>query len=63
MLATQQRVLRGFYMNPAFILRMLARVRSVAHMKALVTAGLDVRHFLRTEVGARHARRMSPSRA
>jgi anaerobic magnesium-protoporphyrin IX monomethyl ester cyclase len=55
MLATQQRVLRGFYMNPAFVLRMLARVRSVAHMRALVTAGLDVRHFLTTEVGARHA--------
>ncbi|HTE07000.1 MAG TPA: radical SAM protein [Planctomycetota bacterium] len=56
MLATQQRVLRGFYMNPAFMLRMLARVRSVAHMKALVTAGLDVRHFLASELGARHAR-------
>jgi len=56
MLATQQRVLRGFYMNPAFMLRMLTRVRSVAHMKALVTAGLDVRHFLASDVGARHER-------
>jgi anaerobic magnesium-protoporphyrin IX monomethyl ester cyclase len=59
MLATQQRVLRGFYMNPAFMLRMLTRVRSVAHMKALVTAGLDVRHFLASEVGARNARRLA----
>jgi radical SAM superfamily enzyme YgiQ (UPF0313 family) len=66
MLATQQRFLRGFYMNPAFIVRMLARVRSVAHMRALVTAGLDVRHFLMTEVGARHASslaRPGPSQA
>jgi radical SAM superfamily enzyme YgiQ (UPF0313 family) len=47
MLATQQRVLRGFYMNPRFVLRMLSRVRSAREFAALVTAGLDVRSFLR----------------
>jgi radical SAM superfamily enzyme YgiQ (UPF0313 family) len=46
MLATQQRVLRGFYMNPRFVLRMLSRVRSATEFAALVTAGLDVRNFL-----------------
>jgi anaerobic magnesium-protoporphyrin IX monomethyl ester cyclase len=47
MLATQQRVLRGFYMNPRFVLRMIGRVRSATEFAALVTAGLDVRSFLR----------------
>ncbi|MHC5212589.1 MAG: B12-binding domain-containing radical SAM protein [Planctomycetota bacterium] len=47
MLVTQQRVLRSFYMNPRFVLRMLARVRSPREFTALVTAGLDVSSFLR----------------
>jgi radical SAM superfamily enzyme YgiQ (UPF0313 family) len=46
MLATQKRFLRRFYMNPRFALRMLSRVRSTAHLRALVTAGRDVTHFL-----------------
>jgi magnesium-protoporphyrin IX monomethyl ester (oxidative) cyclase len=49
MLATQQRVLRGFYMNPRFVLRMLSRVRSAREFAALVTAGLDVRSVLREQ--------------
>lgn len=46
MLDTQRRFLRSFYMNPKFVLRMLTRVRSMAQFKALLSAGLDVRHFL-----------------
>jgi len=57
MVATQQRFLRRFYMNPAFVARMLARVRSVAQLKALVTAGMDVSHFIASDVTARSRRR------
>lgn len=46
MLATQKRFLRRFYINPRFVLRMLSRVRSTAHLRALLTAGRDVTHFL-----------------
>lgn len=46
MLATQQRVLKKFYLRPAFALQQLSRVRSASHLSALVTAGLDVREFL-----------------
>ena len=46
MLATQKRFLRRFYMNPRFAWRMLSRVRSLAHLRALLTAGRDVTHFL-----------------
>jgi radical SAM superfamily enzyme YgiQ (UPF0313 family) len=53
MLATQRAVLRRFYMNPRFLLRMLGRVRSVPHLAALVSAGLDVGHFLTRRVPAR----------
>ncbi|MGQ0553421.1 MAG: B12-binding domain-containing radical SAM protein [Planctomycetota bacterium] len=52
MLATQQRVLRSFYLRPRFMLRMLSRVRSVEHFRALVTAGLDVRSFLAPQPGS-----------
>jgi magnesium-protoporphyrin IX monomethyl ester (oxidative) cyclase len=46
MLATQRRVLRGFYLRPGFVLRMAARARSVQQVKALASAGLDVTRFL-----------------
>ncbi len=58
MVATQQRFLRRFYMNPAFVARMLGRVRSVAQLKALVTAGLDVTHFISSDVAGRSGRRL-----
>ncbi|MHC4846219.1 MAG: B12-binding domain-containing radical SAM protein [Planctomycetota bacterium] len=46
MLATQKRFLRRFYINPRFAWRMLSRVRSVSHLRALLSAGRDVTHFL-----------------
>lgn len=46
MIATQKRFLRRFYMNPRFVLRALTRVRSLAQLGALVTAGRDVAWFL-----------------
>ncbi len=53
MLATQQRFLRRFYLNPRFAWRMLRRVRGGDSLGALVTAGLDVAHFLLKDVGRR----------
>ena len=46
MLATQRRVLRGFYLRPAFMLKMASRVRSLQQVKALASAGMDVTKFL-----------------
>jgi len=53
MVAVQKRFLRSFYLSPAFAWRALRRVRSVDQFKALVVAGLDVSHFLRSHIGAR----------
>jgi len=55
MLATQKRFLRRFYINPRFALRMLSRVRSTAHLRALLSAGRDVTHFLGRHVVSRSA--------
>ena len=52
MLATQQRFLRRFYLRPGFVVRQLAGVRSADHLAALVTAGMDVRSFLRGSRGS-----------
>lgn len=56
MVATQKRFLRSFYMTPRFAWEALKRVRSFEHLKALVVAGLDVSHFLRTQVSGRKVR-------
>lgn len=53
MVDTQKRFLRSFYMRPGFAWRALKQVRSMDHLKALVVAGLDVSHFLRTHIGPR----------
>jgi hypothetical protein len=46
MLATQRRVLRGFYLRPGFMLKMASRVRSLQQVKALASAGMDVTRFI-----------------
>jgi anaerobic magnesium-protoporphyrin IX monomethyl ester cyclase len=53
MLATQRRVLRGFYLRPSFMLRMAGRVRSLQQVKALASAGMDVAHFIVRGIGGR----------
>lgn len=63
MLATQRRVLRGFYLDPRFILRMLGRVRSLEQLQALVVAGLDVTHFLSSGPVGRLRRRRAAANA
>jgi radical SAM superfamily enzyme YgiQ (UPF0313 family) len=55
MLATQRRVLRGFYLRPGFMLRMAGRVRSLQQMKALASAGMDVARFLVQGAGNRRS--------
>ena len=57
MIAAQKRFLRSFYLSPRFAWKALRRVRSVDHLKALVVAGLDVTHFLKTHVSAKAPRR------
>jgi radical SAM superfamily enzyme YgiQ (UPF0313 family) len=57
MVDTQKRFLRSFYLRPGFAWRVLKQVRSMDHLKALVVAGLDVSHFLRTGVGPRRQAR------
>jgi anaerobic magnesium-protoporphyrin IX monomethyl ester cyclase len=51
MLDTQRRVLRRFYLRPAFVLRMASRVRSLQQVKALASAGLDVTRFIVRGIG------------
>ncbi|MCB9897441.1 MAG: B12-binding domain-containing radical SAM protein [Planctomycetes bacterium] len=58
MLDTQRRFLRGFYLSPRFVLRMLGRVRSLEQLQALVVAGLDVTHFLSSGPVGRLRRRV-----
>ncbi len=53
LVGVQKRFLRSFYMSPKFAWRSLKRVRSMDHLRALVVAGLDVSHFLRTNIGPR----------
>lgn len=61
MVATQKRFLRGFYLRPRAIWRMASRVRSLAHLRALVVAGFDVTHFL--SAGVERAPGERPRRA
>jgi radical SAM superfamily enzyme YgiQ (UPF0313 family) len=53
MLATQRRVLRGFYLRPGFMLKMASRVRSLQQVKALASAGMDVTRFIVKGIGGK----------
>lgn len=53
MIATQKRFLRRFYFNQAFLWRTLNRVRSMHHLRALVSSGRDVTWFINQQVSGR----------